>query len=84
MSRSETMRRARRLLRSLERAQVARRRLLAGRPGDGETSELDALHQTIHARLAALQRESRYAASAAGIDDLARLLARAEQTVGGT
>jgi hypothetical protein len=78
------MRRARRLLRSLERARVARRRLI-GQPSVVETNtpDLDALHQTILVRLAALQHESRYGASPAGIDDLAHLLARAERALGG-
>jgi hypothetical protein len=83
--RNDTMRRARRLLRSLESAKVARRRLMGDQTGEvAETSELDALHRTIHAQLAALQRQSRFAsASVMGNDDLARLLARAEQTLGG-
>jgi hypothetical protein len=82
-SRTETMRRARRVLRSLERARVARRRLPGFEGGDEAASDIETLYHAVRTRLAVLQRGSLSAPSALGMDELARLLARAEQKVGG-
>jgi hypothetical protein len=85
-SRNDTIRRARRALRSLERQRIAQKRLTAQRSRLGthpiDFPELDLLHLSVQARLTALQHERHSDARLARIADMGRLLARVEHGVG--
>jgi hypothetical protein len=80
-TRHDLIQRARRVLRSLERAQLARSRLPASRLDTGFAGEpeLASVYGAVHSGLLALQREARVGTAGRASGDMARLLARLER-----